>query len=73
MIPINGIAPGRLFKGEEQFSDVRKLSSYKSTNLLLKGYKNRSSSALVRGGKKYNAANYDSMKFTKLNNNYEDF
>ena len=72
-IPINGIAPGRLFKGEEQFSDVRKLSSYKSTNLLLKGYKNRSSSALIRGGKKYNAANYDSMKFTKLNNNYEDF
>ncbi len=70
LIPINGIIAGRLFKGgDEQFSEIRKLSSFRSTNTLLKGYKNRSSSALIRGGRKYNGINYGTMKYTKINNN----
>jgi len=67
LVPINGIIAGRLFKGEEQFSDVRKLSSFKSTNALLKGYNKRSTSAiLVRGGRKYNGVNNGIMKYTKI-------
>ena len=66
LVPINGIIAGRLFKGEEQFSDVRKLSSFKSTNTLLKGYCKRSTSAtIIRGGRRYNCLNYGMMKFTK--------
>ena len=69
LVPINGIIAGRLFKKEEQFSDVRKLSSFKSTNTLLKGYNKRSTSAaLIRGGRKYNGVNYGTMKYTKMSN-----
>ena len=67
LVPINGIIAGRLFKGEEQYSDMRKLSSFKSTNTLLKGYNKRSTSAAIIRGRKYNGVNYGTMKYTKVN------
>ena len=65
LIPINGIMAGRLFKGEEQYSDVRKLPSFKSTNTLLKGYCKRSSSAMNIRARKNNGVDYDKMKYKK--------
>ena len=67
LVPINGIIAGRLFKGEEQYSDMRKLSSFKSTNTLLKGYNKRSTSAAIIRGRKSNGVNYGTMKYTKVN------
>ena len=60
LIPLNGIMPGNLLKREEQFTYVRKLSNFKSTQTLLKGYKRSSSALNVRGGKKY--VNYPILK-----------
>ena len=61
LIPLNGIIQGNMLKQEEQFSYIRKLSNFKSTQALLKGYNKRSSSALnIRGGRKY--TNYPLMK-----------
>ena len=58
---IDGIIQGNMLKQEEQFSYIRKLSNFKSTQALLKGYNKRSSSALnIRGGRKY--TNYPLMK-----------
>ena len=63
LIPLNGLIPGNYLKNEEQFTYIRKLSNFKSTQTLLKGYNKRSSSALnIRGGGKYS-------DFKKLNNN----
>ena len=72
LVPINGLVSTRLFKGDEQqYYDVRKLSSFKSTKTLLKGYKNRSSSALIRGGRKYNGSNYGTTFNTKKIGDFE--
>ena len=61
LIPLNGIIQGNMLKQEEQFSYIRKLSNFKSTQALLKVYNKRSSSALnIRGGRKY--TNYPLMK-----------
>ena len=54
LIPLNGLLPDQFLKNEEQFSSIRKLSNFKSTQTLLKGYNKRSSSALnIRGSKRY--------------------
>ena len=61
LIPLNGLLPDQFLKNEEQFSCIRKLSNFKSTQTLLKGYNKRSSSALnIRGSKRY--INYKNFK-----------
>ena len=52
LIPLNNLMSGKILKQEEQqYSYMRKLSNFKSTQTLLKGYNKRSSSALnIRGG-----------------------
>ena len=61
LIPLNGLLPDQVLKNEEKFSYVRKLSNFKSTQTLLKGYNKRSSSALnIRGANRY--LNYQNLK-----------
>ena len=61
LIPLNGLLPEQVLKNEEKFSNVRKLSNFKSTQTLLKGYNRRSSSALnIRGANRY--LNYQNLK-----------
>ena len=72
LIPINGIIAGKLFRGEEQFSDVRKLPSFRSTNTLLKEYKKqRSVSALIRNGNNYNGLKYGTNISTKKASDFD--
>ena len=60
LIPLNGMSSGNMLKQEDQFSYVRKLSNFKSTQTLLKGYKRSSSALNIRGGKRY--PNFPIMK-----------
>ena len=53
LLPLNGFMPVNQLKREEDFSYVRKLSNFKSTQTLLKGYKRSSSALNIRGGRKY--------------------
>ena len=52
--------PDQFLKNEEQFSYIRKLSNFKSTQTLLKGYKRSSSALNIRSANRY--LNYQKLK-----------
>ena len=60
LIPLNGLMPDQFLKNEEQFSYIRKLSNFKSTQTLLKGYKRSSSALNIRSANRY--LNYQKLK-----------